>query len=478
MRAGKYISNFIWRVFETCGTQVVAFLVSVVLARLIDPADFGTLALVSVFISLCTILADSGFGMALVQKKDSDDLDFSSVFYFNVFMCLVLYAAIYFCSPLIAQLYNNPALILIIRIQSIGLVVAGVKSIQTAYVTKHLLFKKFFFSTIGATIVSAAVGIWMAYLGLGIWALVAQSLVSNVIGTIILWLVVPWRPQWRFSFTRIKKLFSYGSKLLLSSLINIGYNDLRQLIIGKVFTTTDLAFFNRGAKLPDIFNNVVSTGANSVLMPAMASAQDYREEVKKIVKKSIMVQSFVLLPVFTGLAVCAKPIICVLPTEKWLPAAQFMQIFCGIYMFECLAGTNINALKAMGFSGKTLAIECIKTPLYTLILLAMMPYGVEAIALGSLVGCLIGVILCVIPGKKAFNYSIFQQTRDILPHIVLSAVMGICVWPISLLGFSDIVELALQVLVGITVYTSLAALFKLESFSYLLGLIRTFIKKQ
>lgn len=466
MKASKSITSFLWRVVESCSTQIVSFIVSVVLARLIAPSAYGTLSIVTVFISLCSIFIDSGFGMALVQKKDADDLDFSSIFYFNVFMCAVLYALIFACSPIIAHFYKMEELTLLIRVQSITLLLSGVRSIQSAYVSKYLLFKQSFFATIGATVTSAIVGIAMAYAGFGIWALIAQSLFSNVVGTIILWTVIKWRPQKMFSFTRVKSMFAYGSKLLVSNLVNVGYNDLRQLIIGKVYTTADLAFFNRGATLPSLFNNVISNGINGVLLPTMSNVQDSPSEIKQMVRKSIRVQSYVLLPVFVGLAACADSLIWVLFTDTWAGSAVFLQIFCVMYMLESIAGTNNNALKAMGYSGKTLLIECIKTPLYTIILLLTMPYGTKAIAFGSMLGSFVGFTLCLLPAKKAYDYPIFEQIKDILPHLVLSAVMGICVLLVSLLPLGNYLTLIVQVTTGIVIYVVLSVVFRMECFHY------------
>ena len=476
MKASKYVTNFLWRVIETCTSQAVTFIVSVILARLVSPDDYGTLAVVSVFISLCSIFVDSGFGMALVQKKDADDLDFSSIFYFNIVMCMLLYGIIFMASPLIARFYAIDELALLIRVQGLNLLISGVRAIQTAYVSKHLLFKQAFFATIGSTLASAVVGITLAYLGFGIWALVAQSVFSNLVGTVILWGVIKWRPQRVFSLDRVKALFSYGSKLLLSSLVNIGYSDLRQLLIGKVYTTADLAYFNRGASVPGLCHTVISSGTNSVLLPTMSNVQESPSNVKFLVRKSIRIQTYVLLPAFVGLALCSEPLIRLLFTDVWAEAIPFQQMFCCIYMLECVASTNANALKAMGRSGTMLTIECIKTPVYTLILLISMPFGTKAIAIGYLLSCAFGTILCVAPGKKVFGYSIFEQLRDVLPHIALSAVMGLCVWFVSMIPMNNLLTLIVRVCTGVVVYVALSIAFKLECFTYvkdqLLALIR------
>ena len=260
-------SNRIWRFLERCGAQGVTFLVSIVLARLLDPSVYGTVALVTVFTAILQVFVDSGMGNALIQKKDADDLDFSSVFYFNLSACILLYVGMFFAAPLIASFYNMPDLTPVIRVSSLTLIISGVKNIQQAYVSSHLLFKKFFFATLGGTIGAAVIGIWMAWKGYGVWALVAQHLFNATLDTIILWVTVKWRPKRVFSLERLKGLFSYGWKLLVSALLDTGYNNLRSLIIGKLYTSADLAFFNRGKQFPNLVVTNINTSIDSVLLP-------------------------------------------------------------------------------------------------------------------------------------------------------------------------------------------------------------------
>ena len=246
MNSKSTITNLLWRFAERCGAQAVSFLVSIILARLLAPEAYGTIALAMVFINILQVFVDSGMGTALIQKKDADDLDFSSVFYFNIAACLVLYAGLFLAAPSIAQFYGDPALTALVRALSLTVVVSGVRNIQQSYVSRHLMFKRFFFSTIGSTLASAVVGIAMAYAGFGVWALVGQSLSNVVTGTIILWATVPWRPRRMFSWQRLKGLLSFGWKLLISSLLDTGYNNLRNLIIGKLYSSADLAYYNQG----------------------------------------------------------------------------------------------------------------------------------------------------------------------------------------------------------------------------------------
>lgn len=229
---GSVVSNFLWRFAERCGAQIIQFIVSIVLARILAPEAYGTIALVLVFSQILQVFVDSGLGNALIQKKDADDLDFSSVFWFNIVWCLVLYAMMFFCAPLISTFYNDESLTAIVRVLCLMVVVSGLKNVQQAYVSRTMQFKRFFWATLGGTIVSAVAGIGLALLGCGVWALVAQKLTNLIIDTIVLWFTVKWRPKWMFSFQRLKVLFSFGWKLLVSHLIDTIYNNLRQLIIG------------------------------------------------------------------------------------------------------------------------------------------------------------------------------------------------------------------------------------------------------
>ena len=246
------IKNFIWRFAERCGAQLVTFIVSIVLARLLAPEDYGTIALVTVFTTILQVFVDSGLGTALIQKKDADDLDFSSVFYFNFFMCIVLYIGMFLAAPIIAGFYGDSSLIPIIRVISLTIVISGVKGIQQSYVSRNMLFKRFFFATLGGTIFSAFLGIGLAYAGFGVWAIVAQQLSNTAIDTLILWITVKWRPQKMFSWNRLKGLLSFGWKLLVSSLLDTVYNNLRNLIIGKFYSSADLAYYNQGDKFPKL----------------------------------------------------------------------------------------------------------------------------------------------------------------------------------------------------------------------------------
>ena len=318
MGKNNVINNFFWRFAERCGAQFVTLIVSIVLARVLSPSDFGTVSLVMVFTTIMQVFVDSGLGTALIQKKDADDLDFSSVFYFNFAVCLVLYAGMFVAAPYIAKFYNDDSLISIIRVISLTIIISGVKGIQQSYVSRNMLFKRFFFATLGGTIFSAFLGISMAYAGCGVWSIVAQQLSNTTIDTLILWGTVRWRPKRMFSWERLSGLLSYGWKLLVSSLLDTVYNNLRNLIIGKIYTSADLAYYNQGDKFPKVIVTNINASIDSVLLPSMSGEQDHAERVKSMTRRAIKTSTYIMAPLMMGLMFCAEPIVKLLLTDKWL----------------------------------------------------------------------------------------------------------------------------------------------------------------
>lgn len=468
----KAISGLLWRLAERCGAEGVAFVVSIVLARLLAPEDYGLIALVTVFITISQVFVDSGMGSALIQKKNADDLDFSSVFYFNIAACLALYALLFLLSPVIAAYYGKAELTAVIRVLGIMIVISAVKNVQQAYVSKHMLFKRFFFATLGGTLGAAMLGIAMAYAGFGVWALVAQQLFNTLIDTIILWVTVKWRPVRAFSFKRLKGLFSYGWKLLVSSLIDTVYNNLRQLIIGKVYSSSDLAYYNKGRSFPNMIVLNINSSINSVLLPAMSQSQDDIQRVKSMTRRSITVSSYMMWPLMIGLAVVAEPVIRILLTEKWIQSVPYLRVFCIIFAFQPIQTANLNAIKAMGRSGMFLKLEIVKKIIGVGILLIAMHYGVFAIALSLLVYNVMAQIINSFPNRKLLGYSYFEQLKDIFPYIALSCVMAALIYPISFLQLGDLVTLTLQVLCGGLVYIAGSVWLKVETFQYIFEIIK------
>ena len=471
-------SNFLWRFLERCGAQGVTLIVSVVLARLLDPAVYGTVALVTVFTTLMQVFVDSGMGSALIQKKDADDLDFSSVFYFNLVMCSLLYVGMFFAAPLIANFYEKPELVPLVRVMSLILIISGLKNIQQAYVSKHLMFKKFFFATLGGTIGAAAIGIFLAYKGYGVWALVAQNLFNAAVDTIILWITVKWRPKWMFSFSRLKGLLSYGWKLLVSALLDTGYKELRQLIIGKLYTSEDLAFYNKGSQFPKLIVTNVNASIDSVLLPTMSKEQENRERVRAMTRRAIKTSTYIMMPLMMGLAVCAEPLVRLAITEKWLPAVFFLRIFCFTYAFYPIHTANLNAIKAVGRSDLFLKLEIVKKILGLSVLVATMFISVKAMALSLLFTSICSQVVNSWPNKKLLDYSFLDQWKDMMPQIGLSCLMGAIVYCVHFLHLNDWLTLLIQVPLGGLIYIGGSKLFRIDSFEYVLGIAKGYLKKK
>ena len=464
-------TNFFWRFFERCGAQFVSFFVSVILARLLDPSVYGEIALITVFTSLLGVFIDSGLGSSLIQKKNADDLDFSSVFYFNIMMCLLLYGIMFAAAPIIADFYHISHLTPVIRVLSLTLVLSGVRNIQQSYVSKNLIFKKFFFATVGATLGSAIVGVVMAYMGYGIWALVSQQLANVSLGTIILWVTVNWRPKLLFSFHRLKGLFNYGWKLLVSALLDVGYGQLRQLIIGRIYTAKDLAFYNQGHHLPNIIVSNINASIDSVLLPALSAEQEDKNRVRAMTRRAISISTYIMMPMMMGLAVCAEPLVRLVLTEKWLPCVPFLRIFCFSFAFWPVHTANLNAIKALGRSDLFLKLEIIKKVIGLAAVLITMKISVMAMAYSLLVTSVLSQIINSWPNKKLLGYDYLAQLKDMFPQIALSCIMGGCIYSIQFIRFNDVLTLALQFATGVVVYTLLSKLFKIESFDYIFNTI-------
>ena len=471
------ITNFIWRFMERGGTYVMNFIVSVVLARLLDPSLYGTVALVTAITTILQVFVDSGMANSLIQKKDTDDLDYSSVFYFNLAFCLLLYAGLFFCAPWISRLYRIPELTPIVRVLGLTIVVSGVKNVQQAYVAKTMQFRRFFFATLGGTVFSAVVGITLAYLGYGVWALVFQQLLNVTVNTAILWLTVGWKPKRMFSWKRLGGLISYGWKLLVSQLLDTAYLKLYQFIIGLRYSTADLAFYNRGDQFPNLIMENTSASLDSVLLPVLSSEQDDRVRVREMTRRAVKVSTFVLMPLMAGLAACAEPLVRFLLTEKWLPCVPYMQLFCLNYAFWPVHTANLNAIKAVGRSDVFLRLEIIKKVLETGILLVTMRYGVMAITLGLLASGFASIVINAWPNRRLLDLPFTRQLLDVLPALLLSLGMAAAIWPVTLLGLPDAVRLLIMVPAGVLIYVGVSALLKLDSFTYVLEIAKRLLRR-
>ncbi len=471
----KTISNLFWKYSERCGAQIIQFIVQIVLARLLTPADYGIIGLITVFISISLVFAQSGLGQALVQRRNIDNTEFSTVFYFSLVFSIVLYGILFMCSPFIAHFYNEPVLTPIVRVLGVTVIIGAINSVQQAYVQKTMQFKRFFWSTLGGTIVSAVVGISMAYMGFGVWALVGQQISNQVVNTLILWFTVKWRPQIVFSINKAKTLFSYGWKLLCSSLLDTIYNNIYSLIIGKFYSSADLGYYNRGKQFPILIIQNINSAIDSVLFPVLAEAQDEKSRLKSMVRRSIVTSTFLIFPAMAGLAAIAKPLTVILLTDKWLPAVPFIWFCCFTYAFWPVHTANLQAIKALGRSDIFLKLEIIKKIVGVVILIATIPFGLYIMMIGRCISTIISCFVNSYPNKKLLNYSYVEQVKDILPSCFLSIIMLAVILLIQLLQFNSWLTIILQTFSGIVIYIGLAKIFKLECMKYIVNVIKGLI---
>lgn len=466
------VNSLLWKLLERAGSQGVQFVVQIILARLLSPKEFGTIAILLVFTNIATVFIQGGFNAALIQKKDPDELDYSSVFYFSLLASLVLYGIIAYFSPAIGLYYQDDNLAKMLRVISLILFPGALNSVQNAYIMKNMQFRKLFLSTLSATVLSGVIGIATAYLGYGIWALIIQQIIYAFSNAILLHYTTDWHPKLMFSFRRIKSLFSYGIKVLSSSIIYTLYLDGRTLLIGKIYQPFDLAYYQRGEQMPRIIVSNIDASIQGVMLPTLAAYQEDPRRMKSILRRSIKVSAYIIFPAMVGMATTAETLVKVLLTDKWLPSVPFLQIFCITYALWPILTLNLQPMRAMGEGGLLLKTEIIKRSIGLGIILATLKYGIIAIALGAFVERVIEVIINAIPNRQLVNYTLYEQFKDVLPSIIHSVLMGVTVY---LVGFMDVniyLLLFLQVSAGMLTYLLLSIIFKHEIYQYILGLIK------
>ncbi len=476
----KVLSGLIWKFGERISAQAVTFIVSIVLARLLPTEAYGLITLVTIFITFANCIVVNGFGSSLIQKKDSDNVDFSSVLYFQFGASVILYLILFFTAPLIAGFFGNGYNLLtpVLRVLGLRIPLTAINNVQQAYVSKKMIFKKFFLATIIGTVISAVVGIAMAYKGFGVWALVAQYLTNTTTDTIILALTIKWKPVFKFSVKSIKELFSYGWKILIASMIHEVYMELRSIIIGKIYTSNDLAFYDKGKQLPQIIVTNINSTISNVLFPAISNAQNNPVDVKNMMRRSIKTSAYIMCPMMIGLAVVAEPLITLLLTEKWLPCVPYLRIFCIAYCFEPIQTANLQAIKALGRSDIVLRLEILKKGFGIGVLLSVMNISIDAIAYSLIITTVFAAAANTMPNKKLINYSYKELFADMSAGVFISAAMAAAVFAIgAFLKTGILITLIIQVIAGAAFYFGISALFKVEAFTYLMNTVFEFLGK-
>ena len=464
-----------WKLLERFGVLGAQFVLQILLARLLDPGHYGVLSIMLIFTSLANVFVQHGLNTALIQNKDVTEVDYSSVFWISMGIEAVLYAVIFFTAPMIADFYDMPDIVSPLRVLALMLFPGALNSVQLAKVSREMQFRKVFVSNLAAILISGGVGIAVALLGGGLWALVAQSMLNVFIACIVMRFTSKLKLYFKCNFSRVKVLVRFGWKILVSSLIDVLYQDLRSLVIGKKYDDATLGFYSRGKQFPQFIINGINGAVQSVMLPALASNQDQKAKVKEMMRTSITLSSYVIFPIMTGLAAVATPLVSILLTDKWLPCVPYMQIYCFTLAFYPIHTCNLQAINAMGRSDVYLVLEIVKKTYGVIALVIAVIFFDSPIAI-AMTGVITGLIGCFVnaaPNKKLVGYSYWEQMKDILPSMIMSAIMLAGVIAVGyLLALHPVFELMIQVLAGVAIYLGLSLVFKVRPFRMLVKNVR------
>lgn len=474
----KTIGALSWSFVERIGQNGMQFVIAIILARMLSPAEFGLIAMLAIFIAVAQSFIDSGFGSALIQKKGASYTDECSIFYFNIFVAILAAAILCIFAPLIATFYHSPILIPLTRALSFNLVINAFGLIQVSLLIKRIDFKTQLKVSMLATVLSGAIGIVMAYRGFGVWSLVAQSLSQNFFRTSLLWTFIEWRPTWTFSYQSLKSLFSFGSKLLFSGLLDTIFQNIYLVVIGRLFSPADLGFYSRAREFSQLPVQNVSSSVDRVTFPVFSAVQDDKLRLREGVRKTLSMMAMLTFPMMVGLIVVAHPLILILIGEKWLPCVPYLQLLSVVGLLYPLHVINLNVLKAQGRSDLFFKLEIIKKIIAVIAIIITYQWGITVMIIGQIATSLISYYLNSYFTGKLINYSITWQIKDVLPVLIISCMMGTTIYGLSFVELqNNYLLLSMQVIIGIFMYILLCRIARIAAFLELTGIIKVNILK-
>lgn len=467
------LSGVVWQYIQRLGSQVVHFVVSIILARLLCPEDFGTIALLGVYISLSNLFIDSGFGNALIQRKDIDDVDTSSVFYLNIGISLIIYSVVYVLAPYVASFYGIPHLIALLRVLSIQIIFMAMGCVQQSMLIRQMKFNLNFRINITGTLLSSAVGVSMAFYGYGVWSIVFSQLTAQFCIMLGLWYFVGWSPKLYFSFNRIQSLFNYGSKILMGSIIGVLYSNLYNIVIGKRYSAADLGYYNRGQLLPNTIIDTAANSINGVLFPALSAIQEDKERHKYIIRRSARMISFIVFFLAAMMFTLAPNIISLLLGEKWLPAVPLMRIVCITLSISPISVLNQSIQTTLGRSDLFLKTTMLSKIVAILIIFTGSLFDLHIMLLAGSVAAVCTFFITRRYNNFLIGYNLWDHIRDVYPPILLSIFTSFFVYLITLLGMNDLFTIFVAGLIGIVIYTLGAYCIRNESMLLIINGART-----
>lgn len=469
--------NIGWKIFERSSSLIITFLIQILLARILAPSDFGLAAMITVFISLSAIFVSGGLSNALIQKKDADELDFSTIFWLNLGVSSILYLILFATAPMISEFLGDSQLTLMFRVLSLTLLISAINSIQTAYISKNMMFRFYFYSTLSGKIASGIVGITIAVVGGGVWALIGQALSMQFFETFVLWRKAQWRPLKIFSLERAKSLYSFAWKVMLMTFMEAIRDQLRNLLIGKKYSSEALAYYDKGFLFPTNIVTNISSSLTAVMFPVLSNSQNNKDKALALCRSWLSIFAYSVFPVLVGLIMTANQIVSVILTEKWLPSVPYLQLACGAYIAWTIEIPIRETLKSLGYASAILNMQLIKTIMTLIVLLMVMNYGVIAIAISGVGLGLFNVMVSIYVASKLFQYDIKSLLYDTLPTISLNILMGCSVYVVSQFPFSDKGLLVIQILTGVIVYTFASIVTRNKNYLYVKDLFQIVINR-
>lgn len=466
----KTVKGTFWGTVERFSGQGIQFLVLIVMARLLTPKDYGLIGIVSVFTSVAQSFIDSGFSQALIRKQNRTDIDNSTTLYFNVIVGICVYSFFFLIAPYVSDFYNEPELTLLMRVISFVVIINSFSVVQIALYTAQVNFKTQSKATIIAALSSGVIGVYSAYRGCQAWSLVYQQLSYAFVNTLLLWIFSKWHPQLTFSWQSFHELFSFGSKILVSGLLNTIYNNMYQLVIGKVFNTSTLGFYTRASHFAQFPSTNISGILQRVTYPILCELQDDTNKLVDVYRIFIRISTLIIFPLMMILASVSRPMIMIVLGEKWIYAATLLCIICFSSMWYPVHHLNVNILQAIGRSDLTLKTEVMKKSVGVLILFATIPFGIEAMCYGGILSSIICLIINCYYVGKLLNVGFFCQMRDVMPVFLISVFIFVIILLMSYIIDNDWIVITVGSLLGFAVFVFLCILFKIQAYKDLLSL--------
>lgn len=456
--------GMMWNILEKVLGQVISFAINIILARLLTPHDYGTIGMLTIYLTFSNVFIDSGFSRALIQKQDRTENDFSTVLIFNIVISCLIYFVLFFASPAIAKFYKTPELVGLQRVFFIIVIINSLTVVQSAQLQISVDFKRIAIINSLTSIFAGIAGIIAAYKGLGPWALVIQSISRSVISVILYWIIGKWMPKTGFSWQSFKKLFGFGSKLLVSSFLGTTVDCLYSLIIGKIYKPETLGYYTRANQFPDLTVGTLTSVLNTVTFPLMSSLQKDREDFINTFKRLIKISSMIVFPAITGMAVLSKPIILVLLGEKWAFTSELMFWISFANIFVASNSLNMNLLNAIGRSDLYLKIDLIKFPFMFAMMGICFPIGIKAVAIGRAVTAIIYYVINSFMPGKLYDFGPVKQLTCAWKYIISTIIMGITVYSLKFILTNNFIILITGIFTGIVIYSILLYLLKDDEF--------------